>query len=82
MAVHYFLSGINRELTNEGITNFVEAKGVHITHLAPSGRYLSGYVKATLREILLINYVCSIFLSLFIMKDKIISMKLFLTSTT
>jgi hypothetical protein len=34
-----------------------------------------GYVKATLWEILLINYMCSIFSSLFIMKDQIISMK-------
>jgi hypothetical protein len=41
-AARYFLSGINKESTYEGIANFVENKGVQITHLAlfkPRGRY-------------------------------------------
>jgi hypothetical protein len=41
-----------------------------------------GYVKTTLREILVVIYVCSIFPSLFIMKDQIISMKLSFISIT
>jgi hypothetical protein len=40
------------------------------------------YVKGILREILEVNYVCSIFSSLFIIKDQITSMKLFFISTT
>jgi hypothetical protein len=39
------------------------------------------YVKATLEEILLIDYVCSICSLLFITKNQIISMKLFLIAT-
>jgi hypothetical protein len=40
------------------------------------GWYQRGYGKATIQEILvhLVNYMCSIFSSLFIMKDQIISM--------
>jgi hypothetical protein len=45
------------------------------------GERVRGYVKATLQEILIVNYVCSVFSSLFTMKDQIISMKLFLIST-
>lgn len=41
-AARYFLSGINKESTYDGIKNYVENKGVHITHLTrfkPKGRY-------------------------------------------
>jgi hypothetical protein len=41
-----------------------------------------GCVKDTLQEMLVVNYMCLIFSSLFIIKDQIISMKLFRISTT
>lgn len=41
-SARYFLSGVNKDSTHDGIKQFLESKGVHVTHLAlfkPKGRF-------------------------------------------